>query len=1741
MSVEHTSGSGPARGGLSRRSFFKVAVGSIVALPAVAGGFLLPADDPLGPQEAYADEGNEIKIVIARAYEAGLFVVDTKGGANKPVPGAKVTLYSHYNQKTLSGTTNDKGVWLADIRDLAQKENINGVDRYSLYAQVDVEVAGYRKFRSRRMKIEGAKGFQIPTRRLEGEKVYPIGVALDDWDILYTKNEFCVTSANDTKHTFTVDIQGEGNASITISICEGDQRKVVASQIPTLKDGVSKADLSDFFLLSSHKSALGIGSKFYLRYSTGGKDYEMPLQLSTVDAPTGVSAPSSTKFVLDPFSTGTMKPRIEVPKWVPVIGGTQVTVWTPDLPVEVLFNPFGYFKIAYRSEERGYKGKNGEPDPNAWKSHPRKTFEEQANAAWKERENTMKKIGQPLDREGVFQKVEVAKSISATAMLAAYAAGRWDLKSALWRGQAGIVGTLAFNFSYAQQFFAGPVPMVFEFSFLASLSLGVEVAVSTPEIFTPEKYSLDRGNTGISLTIMIVPAISLGVGVRGVLSVSVQGLLQFTFFVHWGPLPNNSGNRNVSNPHLVLGVTARISVVIQALIFTTSIPLKDFSYPSLYDNWTGTVSAEALAAESEANMFAEADEWDTILGTDFAIVPEDNIAEVSEFEISDWEDWEEPSDEEDWGDWITWGDGSQEEMDEDNWLFLDEDETDDHYDGFIYSSDGFKVGDTTGQGFAPEGVQTESAEDAGIAAEASDGSATQGIGRQMASTLVEETIECTTDDGQVFTVTQFTVERHPVEEDAGKEAAQEAPVAPEQAIEEAPASDAAASDQQPVAAGAGVQEPAAADLAATDPAAGSSPADPGAAQATTVAADIAVVAAATSTEVPSDAAAGSQTTVAADAIDNNALVVPVEGVPTAEEQAVDGQGFATDGPVPQTPAEQGQAQDEAANAAVANQGESAQEVAGSQDAEPEQAIAEDAETREEPITAEANTQKKQGRSVKSTKTINEIPASVSVSKLAVGNGIRPTSDTKIVEDVFGDPRAKVIKIFGYQYLFRISSVKVKDGNTEVSRTRVVAQQLNGVTTQPFADGKGGIIDFDIKVVGDKAPKKNVPKRADLYDYDFDITVGKKDAWDGEEVHIFIISGRRPDGDKTTMAQAASDQVFSHVAYFFGRHYNSLNYAFSSIANDVRYSATGKDDKYHSFSCPHIEYVEDGWPEKTPNNSNMAVGGCILTFLDRSSSNAEDLLKKDSSVHVGLGVILATRDYGYPVMQSVDTSTLVDSSVKDDKTIFEVMAFPPVKNPSVGNGQSSHTQIILMRGHEKVYYYLLCASMAGVQVSPGTPSEHFVPALKSLKAINAAFNGDAAKAPKRLVWWPGHTELLASVDSKLMKVKLNGAEGASPSLSYEECGPSSFAISAFGTDRSGNFIYWSTTQEGSPGYEYEKNPDEPQKAAPLPEIKRYQVLACKLRGGKFSDPFVFAEVEHDMDNMVMIGQAQESSAATFVSTHLSLDGKTGKPTGKADLWYTSVPHVKCVTVIGVECLSGVAFPGEPATFYVTVRNDGNTYLKSFAAHLGKKGNPSDRARVTDIVFSESTLMESCFNPKGDDGKLLYVEDDYALAPGKSAVYKVDFVIPKDWAGDMEVVVTAHYPEVAPIKTTVKAEGVVGAEAEETYDFDDSDAVEYVVGTSDEDWGDEGQPFDIVSFWSEDDLADNADGYDVTIADAPITVSGDDGSSSGVSQAARQATPRTADGTTSALPAALAAAGAGFVAYSRRRERLENEEE
>ena len=407
---------------------------------------------------------------------------------------------------------------------------------------------------------------------------------------------------------------------------------------------------------------------------------------------------------------------------------------------------------------------------------------------------------------------------------------------------------------------------------------------------------------------------------------------------------------------------------------------------------------------------------------------------------------------------------------------------------------------------------------------------------------------------------------------------------------------------------------------------------------------------------------------------------------------------------------------------------------------------------------------------------------------------------------------------------------------------------------------------------------------------------------------------------------------------------------------------------------------------------------------------------------------------------------------------------------------------------------------------------------------------------RLVEWPGHAgTFLTSKAGKLQKLTIGNLGGGTPSLTYTDMGLANFNVNSFGLDSTGSVIFWPACSEDNAGYTY----DASGKGTARKWTEVHQIMGSRLRNGTFSDPFVYGEVTHDMHVMQVIDYLSSSTL-----TILSVDMKDALK-GKADLWFTSIPLVKCANVIGCEAASSFAYPGEKALFYLTVRNDGNTYLSGFTAKLSEQGKTA--IGPAKLEFSKATLCESGYNP-ADGGSLKNIEPDYALAPGKTSVYQVEITIPNDWKDEKKVSVSA---------AAAVAARAGGVKTQADGDVADEDIEEYVVGTGDlgdQDYDEEldtgkGKvPFDILHVWYDDSYDDDAE---EDYADAPME-SDEDGphekgpsikptpvKPSPASPSSSRTTPSTGD---FAFPfglaaAAAAAAGVGMAAYSKRRSELE----
>ena len=309
------------------------------------------------------------------------------------------------------------------------------------------------------------------------------------------------------------------------------------------------------------------------------------------------------------------------------------------------------------------------------------------------------------------------------------------------------------------------------------------------------------------------------------------------------------------------------------------------------------------------------------------------------------------------------------------------------------------------------------------------------------------------------------------------------------------------------------------------------------------------------------------------------------------------------------------------------------------------------------------------------------------------------------------------------------------------------------------------------------------------------------------------------------------------------------------------------------------------------------------------------------------------------------------------------------------------------------------------------------------------------------------------------------------------------------------------------------------------------MACKLRGGKFTEPFVFAEVVHPIDSLSVFNE--DSSAMAFVSTHL-----TKAAEGKADLWLTSMPHVRSATVIQCSTATPYAFPGEQAQFDVAVRNDGNVHLSGITANLCEKGAAT--SSKTTVVFNKDSLVESSWNPADNNGVLQNVEPDYSLAPGATSVYRISMTVPDGWSGTKTIVITASEAIAASGGASPQSANSLTTQAEDdidewyidyttvidTYPYD-----ELFIPTGDEVDSDELKDAPVTVVKPQPDNPDEKDTSGGKTKGSPTNT----GSSGTVGKLGDPV------GGLTLATAALAAVSAAFAAYSSRRVALENGEE
>ena len=587
----------------SRRNFVKLSVGALTVLPVAANGLFAEG----GQDIAYAagDEGTGThRLVVVSPTQVGLYITDQADDANTPIPGAKVTLKSRYNNKFLTATSDEDGIVLFDVEELAEPEREYG--RCVFNGTLDIVADGYRQFHMSLARIQGGLALSIPTRSLEPNRPYPSRLSFAEWDMLYMKNEFVSAAGNTDNHEILLEVRNLSKPC-TATLHDRDSSKVYASAKLTPAAGIATASMPKPYLQKGSSDALPVDGKFYMQLDDGDTIYEFPVALgvragvadtfsSVADksfAPTNNKVPSSGQIV--------------IPDFIPGIGGQSLTPTIPVGNVVLVVDPFGYFYIAWSTPRVGYINDDSTPNPGKWGKHPYTSAASQYTSFFDKNMDKMQSFRDKIAQGSNITQLGFTPKIEATMSLRFVAMAQWNYKKGSFSGDAQFQALGHVGAGFCEQFAVGPVP--FFIDFMMNFDVVLELAglgFATPDGLDRTKYDWDYTNTGTSCTVNLSPTLSVGVGISGFLSIGVRGTLLLSLFTGYTAKPDS----RCKLPHEIVGYRVNIAVEIHMLFFKWSGNIKDYYDPQWFDSWrdrdckdSSHLFAYNNAAEGEALDF----------------------------------------------------------------------------------------------------------------------------------------------------------------------------------------------------------------------------------------------------------------------------------------------------------------------------------------------------------------------------------------------------------------------------------------------------------------------------------------------------------------------------------------------------------------------------------------------------------------------------------------------------------------------------------------------------------------------------------------------------------------------------------------------------------------------------------------------------------------------------------------------------------------------------------------------------------------------------------------------------------------------------------------------------------------------------------------------------------------------------------------------------------------------------------
>ena len=724
-----------------------------------------------------------------------------------------------------------------------------------------------------------------------------------------------------------------------------------------------------------------------------------------------------------------------------------------------------------------------------------------------------------------------------------------------------------------------------------------------------------------------------------------------------------------------------------------------------------------------------------------------------------------------------------------------------------------------------------------------------------------------------------------------------------------------------------------------------------------------------------------------------------------------------------------------------------------------------------------------------------------VSGVADGfrGGIKPQIDNVILSDVNSNPCMKLLvtKNQEMMVLFRIVSADI--GNGQMRQRLAYHLMEGGAWSRPY------VVNFDPQA-------KNIA-REDMYDFDFDVTQATGPGG-VNYISVLLTSGTRPDGDSTSISEGMRAKCISLVTLYdsYATSGEDRLKAIASMTSCIHELSEGGN---YTLTTPAITGFNDEFAYA--NTMDYCVMGTYMrnTFSETEGIESGGLgigffarWEEDANTHENVFTITRVR-MGQAGGGFISWPVKID----DDSYSYEYGSVANVRRANFAAYDGEYSSIFKLEGTYKNHDASQFSSFGSTEL--------------------ATFGGKSGNVARKLYPWGNQGEMLATVKSEsdegqeisvLYHIAFDEKNGGKPT--FTQVGPKEGLNADFVVDGGGHYLFFAQNTDGKVGQEYDENGPTGNGVTE----HRHTIMAIAQVDDLFTQPFVFAEVNHFVDDLVA-STVSDGYVTFMVSSIKDIDNSL------ADIYDVRVPLTKALNPVALTCKEPFALSGEECPFQVDVRNDGNLVVTAanFTLYDVETGDQVGETQHVDFANANACRYDqstgtATYNTDGfsssQKGSLLVANDgEGVVLPGQTVAVEVKFAIPEEWHDAKKVCVVLDDVEV------INPSGLLGANFY-SLQLGESEVpstelgVETVSANKDVLSG-EVHESSKDSGKKTDGHDKNADGHDDEDGDTPSV----DGKS-------KKNLARTADDLGMLTPAAMAvaAAGAGMAAYSRRRTKI-----